>query len=66
MELIWREPALEQFETILAYIAERNEGAANRLQPAHPFLYRPGQMTGMGLAMSGATNPYGTLYENGF
>lgn len=56
MKLIWLEPAVEQLETILDYIAERNEAAANRLQgaieacaqalPDHPFLYRPGRAEG--------------------
>lgn len=56
MNLIWLEPAVEQLETILDYIAERSEGAADRLQlaieacaealPDHPFLYRPGRVEG--------------------
>lgn len=56
MKLIWLEPALEQLETILDYITERNEDAAERLQsaiescagalPDHPFLYRPGRVAG--------------------
>jgi toxin ParE1/3/4 len=56
LNLIWLEPALEQLETILDYIAARDEGAAWRLQlaieacaerlPEHPFLYRPGRVEG--------------------
>jgi toxin ParE1/3/4 len=56
LTLIWRERALEQLEAILAYIAERNEGAARRLQAAietctegladRPFMYRPGRVQG--------------------
>jgi addiction module RelE/StbE family toxin len=54
--LIWLEPAVEQLETIVDYIAARNEDAAWRLQraietcaealPDHPFLYRPGRAAG--------------------
>lgn len=56
LTLIWRERALEQLEAILAYIAERNEAAAHRLQAAieacaegltdRPFMYRPGRVPG--------------------
>ena len=56
MNLIWLEPALEQLETILDYIAARNEDAAWRLQLAietcaegladRPFMYRPGRVEG--------------------
>jgi len=56
LNLIWLEPALEQLETILDYIAERNAAAAERLQAAieacaegladRPFLYRPGRVSG--------------------
>jgi toxin ParE1/3/4 len=56
LTLIWRERALEQLEAILAYIAERNEAAARRLQAAidacaegltdRPFMYRPGRVEG--------------------
>lgn len=56
IKVIWLEPALEQLETILAYIAERNESAAANLYaavkactdrlPDHPFLYRPGRTPG--------------------
>ena len=56
MNLIWLEPALEQLETILDYIAARNEDAARRLQLAietcaegladRPFMYRPGRVPG--------------------
>ncbi len=56
LTLIWRERALEQLEAILAYIAERNEAAARRLQAAielcaegltdRPFMYRPGRIEG--------------------
>lgn len=56
MKLIWLEPALEQLESILDYIAERNEAAADRLQGAiehcaegltdRPYMYRPGRVEG--------------------
>jgi addiction module RelE/StbE family toxin len=56
LKLVWLEPALEQLETILDYIAVRNEDAAMRLQLAiegcaesladRPFLYRPGRVEG--------------------
>jgi toxin ParE1/3/4 len=56
MELIWRESALDNLETIIAYIAERNGPAAGRLKSAidacaegltkHPFLYRAGRAPG--------------------
>jgi addiction module RelE/StbE family toxin len=54
--LVWRASALDDLEAIIAYIAERNAAAAERLQaaietcaeglPAHPFLYRPGRVEG--------------------
>ncbi|HWT12104.1 MAG TPA: type II toxin-antitoxin system RelE/ParE family toxin [Allosphingosinicella sp.] len=56
MNLVWLEPALEQLETILDYIAARNEDAARRLQIViercaegladRPFMYRPGRVAG--------------------
>lgn len=56
MELIWRESALDNLETIIAHIAERNGPAAQRLKSAiearadgltrHPFLYRVGRVPG--------------------
>ena len=56
MKLVWLEPALEQLESILDYIAARNAPAAIRLQVAietcaegladHPFMYRPGRAEG--------------------
>jgi addiction module RelE/StbE family toxin len=56
MELIWRESALDNLERIIAYIAERNGPAAQRLKSAvnacaegltrHPFLYRAGRVPG--------------------
>ena len=56
MRLVWRASALEDLETIIAYIAERNAPAAERLHSAieacaeglreRPFLYRPGRVEG--------------------
>ena len=56
MKLEWRASALDDLETIIAYIAERNLAAAGRLHAAieacaeglreHPFLYRPGRVEG--------------------
>ena len=56
LNLVWRGSALDDLREIIAYIAERNAGAAERLQaaieacaerlPAHPFLYRPGRVPG--------------------
>jgi toxin ParE1/3/4 len=56
LTLIWLEPALEQLEAILDYIAERNIAASERLQAAielcaeglteRPFMYRPGRVPG--------------------
>jgi addiction module RelE/StbE family toxin len=54
--LVWRASALDDLETIISYIADRNAAAAERLQaaieacaeglPQHPFLYRPGRVDG--------------------
>jgi addiction module RelE/StbE family toxin len=54
--LIWRARALDDLETIITYIAERNLTAARRLHaaieacadalPAHPFAFRPGRVAG--------------------
>jgi toxin ParE1/3/4 len=56
MRLVWRASALDDLETIISYIAERNAAAAERLQSAieacaeglrdRPLLYRPGRMKG--------------------
>ena len=56
LSLVWRASALDDLETIIAYIAERNADAAERLQaaieacaerlPRHPFLYRTGRVEG--------------------
>ena len=56
LSLVWREAALEQLEAMLAFIAERNEAAADRLEAAvascaaglaeRPFLYRVGRIEG--------------------
>ena len=56
MRLVWRASALDDLETIISYIAERNAVAAERLQslieacaeglPERPFLYRPGRVKG--------------------
>ena len=56
LNLIWLEPALEQLETILDYIAQRNLAASERLRAAidscaeglteRPFMYRPGRVEG--------------------
>jgi addiction module RelE/StbE family toxin len=56
MKLVWRERALTDLESIISYIADRNEAAAERLHSAieacgegltrHPFLYRPGRVEG--------------------
>ncbi|NIJ08116.1 addiction module RelE/StbE family toxin [Sphingomonas vulcanisoli] len=57
MRLIWLPAARRDLESIIAYIAERNADAAQRLKsviegvterlPEHPFLYRPGRVEGM-------------------
>ena len=51
MRVAWRAQALDELETIIAYIAERNLPAAQRLHaaieacaealPAHPLAFRP-------------------------
>lgn len=56
LSLVWRASALDDLETIITFIAERNLPAAGRLQavieacaerlPDHPFLYRPGRVAG--------------------
>ncbi|HET8612394.1 MAG TPA: type II toxin-antitoxin system RelE/ParE family toxin [Sphingomonas sp.] len=56
LTLVWRANALDDLETIIGYIAERNLSAAAYLQdaieacaersPEHPFLYRPGRAPG--------------------
>jgi toxin ParE1/3/4 len=56
LTLAWRARALEDLETIIDYIAERNFSAALHLQsaiercaerlPEHPYLYRPGRIDG--------------------
>ncbi|HYE29084.1 MAG TPA: type II toxin-antitoxin system RelE/ParE family toxin [Allosphingosinicella sp.] len=56
MRLVWRASALEDLETIIAYIAERDAPAAERLQSAiakcaarlreRPLMYRPGRVEG--------------------
>jgi addiction module RelE/StbE family toxin len=56
VRLVWRASALDDLETIISYIAERNVAAAERLHGAieacadglrnHPFLYRPGRVEG--------------------
>ncbi|MGA9582069.1 MAG: type II toxin-antitoxin system RelE/ParE family toxin [Allosphingosinicella sp.] len=56
MKLVWRARALADLESLMSYIAERSEPAAERLQAAieacasgltqHPFLYRPGRVEG--------------------
>jgi plasmid stabilization system protein ParE len=50
LTLVWRASALDDLQTIIGYIAERNVPAAERLQdaiegcaerlPDHPYLYR--------------------------
>jgi addiction module RelE/StbE family toxin len=56
VKLIWLERALEDQDTILDYIADRNEAAADDLYSAieacsqrilkHPFMYRAGRAPG--------------------
>ena len=56
MELIWRDSALADLETIIAYIADRNGPAAQRLKSTidaraegltkQPYLYRAGRVPG--------------------
>lgn len=56
LSLVWRASALDDLATIIDYIAERDEAAADRLQsaieacaerlPDHPYLYRPGRVAG--------------------
>ena len=54
--LVWRASALDDLETIISFIGDRDTAAAERLQaaieacaerlPEHPFLYRPGRVEG--------------------
>jgi addiction module RelE/StbE family toxin len=56
MKLVWRASALDDLETIISYISERNVAAAARLLSAveacaeglreRPLLYRPGRVAG--------------------
>ena len=56
MNLIWLAGASRDLESIIAFIAERNAAAAQRLKAlveasaerlsAHPFLFRPGRVEG--------------------
>jgi addiction module RelE/StbE family toxin len=56
VKLVWRAAALDDLETIISYIAERNPAAAERLHAAiggcaeilreHPLSYRPGRIEG--------------------
>lgn len=56
LTLVWREEALDDLEAVLGYIADRDARAALKLNadieacavrlPEHPFLYRPGRVTG--------------------
>ena len=56
ISLVWRETALDDLETIHAYIAQRDASAAVRLQaiieacaerlPEHPYMYRRGRVKG--------------------
>ena len=56
MKLVWRAGALDDLHTIIAYIADRNPAAAERLFAAiegcaeilreHPRSYRPGRVEG--------------------
>ena len=57
LNLVWRGSALDDLRQITSYIARRNVVAAERLQaaieacaerlPEHPFMYRPGRISGM-------------------
>jgi toxin ParE1/3/4 len=54
--LVWTPEALDDLQSIVAYIADRNLAAAEGLQARinetaqrlveHPFLYRPGRIAG--------------------
>lgn len=56
LRLVWSAEALDDLETIIGYIAERNVAAAERLHgsiehaaeqlPEHPYLYRVGRVPG--------------------
>ena len=56
LSLVWRAGALDDLDTILTFIADRNVAAAAHLQeaieacaerlPEHPYLYRPGRVPG--------------------
>jgi toxin ParE1/3/4 len=56
LNLVWRAGALDDLETIISYIADRNVAAAERLHAAieacaeglreRPLLYRPGRVEG--------------------
>jgi addiction module RelE/StbE family toxin len=73
MKLVWRASALDDLETIISYIAERNLAAAQRLLaaieacaeglPERPHLYRPGRVEGTREAV---VHPnYILIYESG-
>jgi toxin ParE1/3/4 len=56
LRLLWSAEALDDLETIIGYIADRNPEAADRLLnpiehlaeqlPEHPYLYRAGRVPG--------------------
>jgi addiction module RelE/StbE family toxin len=56
MKLVWRAAALDDLETIISYIADRNPAAAQRLHAEiegcaevlrnHPLSHRPGRVKG--------------------
>lgn len=56
MRVAWRAQAVDDLESIIAYIADRNLPAAERLHaaieacadalPAHPHAFRPGRVAG--------------------
>jgi toxin ParE1/3/4 len=56
LRLVWSAEALDDLETIISFIADRNVAAAERLQnmiehvaqqlPEHPYLYRVGRVPG--------------------
>lgn len=56
LRLVWRADARADLRQIVAYIADRNPGAVERLRdaiehaaerlPAHPYMHRPGRAPG--------------------
>jgi toxin ParE1/3/4 len=56
LPILWRASALDDLDTIVDYVAHRNQGAADTLRDRiescvlplseHPYLFRPGRVPG--------------------